>query len=164
MMMKSLWQGVVLLLLASCASAGLAQQALVPAQSDIAFTSRQMGVPVDGRFKKFGAQIAFDPKKPEASKIAFTIDLGSVSLGAVEAETELAKSDWFNTKAFPQAFFPERRNQGRRPRQVRGGRQADHQGQQPGCGGAGQPGSGQRRHHGQRRFCHQAARLQDWRR
>ena len=105
MMMKSLGQGAALLLLASCASMGLAQQALVPAQSDIAFTSRQMGVPVNGRFKKFDAQIAFDPRKPEAGKIAFTIDLASASLGASEAEAELAKPDWFNTKAFPQATF-----------------------------------------------------------
>ena len=57
------------LLAATLALAALpvfAQQALVPAQSEIVFTSRQMGVPVDGRFRKFDAQVAFDPKKPEA--------------------------------------------------------------------------------------------------
>ena len=82
-----------------------AQQKLVPAQSEIAFTSKQMGVPVEGRFKKFDAQVAFDPKKPEASKIAFAIDLASVSIGSTETEAEVAKPDWFNTKAFPQATF-----------------------------------------------------------
>jgi polyisoprenoid-binding protein YceI len=82
-----------------------AQQKLVPAQSEIAFTSKQMGVPVDGKFKKFDAQVAFDPKKPEAAKIGFTIDLASVSLGAAETEAEVVKPDWFNTKAFPQATF-----------------------------------------------------------
>ncbi len=82
-----------------------AQQKIVPAQSEIAFTSKQMGVPVDGKFKTFDAQIAFDPKKPEAAKIAFTIDLASVSFGASETEAEVAKPDWFNTKAFPQATF-----------------------------------------------------------
>ncbi|HEX3139691.1 MAG TPA: YceI family protein [Rhizobacter sp.] len=82
-----------------------AQQKLVPAQSEIAFTSKQMGVPVDGKFTKFDAQLAFDPKKPEASKIAFTVDLASVSFGAKDTETEVAKPDWFNTKAFPQATF-----------------------------------------------------------
>jgi len=64
-----------------------------------------MGVPVDGKFRKFEAEVAFDPKKPEAARIAFTIDLASVSLGAAETEAELAKADWFNTKAFPQASF-----------------------------------------------------------
>ena len=82
-----------------------AEQKLLPAQSEIAFTSKQMGVPVDGKFRKFDAQVAFDPKKPEAAKIAFTIDLASAALGTAETEAELAKPDWFNTKAFPQATF-----------------------------------------------------------
>lgn len=41
-----------------------------------------MGVPVEGRFKKFDAQIAFDPAKPDTSKIAFTVDIASATLGA----------------------------------------------------------------------------------
>ena len=82
-----------------------AQQKLLPAQSEIAFTSKQMGVPVDGKFKKFDAQVAFDPKKPEAAKIAFSIDIGSATLGSAETEAELVKPDWFNTKLFPQATF-----------------------------------------------------------
>ena len=98
------------LVLAALSFAGVsvpawAQQKLVPAQSEIAFTSKQMGVPVDGTFRKFDAQVAFDPKKPEAAKIAFTVDLASASLGAPETEAELAKADWFNTKMFPQATF-----------------------------------------------------------
>ena len=94
-----------LALLASTALPACAQQKLLPAQSEIAFTSKQMGVPVDGKFKKFDAQVAFDPKKPEVAKIGFTVDLGSASLGSSETEAELAKADWFNTKLFPQATF-----------------------------------------------------------
>jgi polyisoprenoid-binding protein YceI len=100
--MKQLLVSVALATLALAASA---QQKLVPAQSEIAFTSRQMGVPVDGKFKKFDAQIAFDPKKPEAARIAFTVDLASVTFGSSDTEAEVAKPDWFNTKAFPQASF-----------------------------------------------------------
>ncbi len=92
-------------LAAMSGTAAIAQQKLAPAQSEIAFTSKQMGVPVDGKFKKFDAQVAFDPKKPEAAKIAFTIDLASASLGAPETEAELVKPDWFSTKLFPQATF-----------------------------------------------------------
>ena len=100
--------GRVFLATALASTAALAQSAaaqLVPAQSEITFTSRQMGVPVDGRFKKFNAQVTFDPKHPETAKIALTIDLASVSLGAAEVEEEIAKPDWFNTKKFPQATF-----------------------------------------------------------
>ena len=90
--------------LAAAGAPACAQQ-VVAAQSEIAFTSKQMGVPVDGRFKKFDAQVAFDPKKPEAAKIGFTIDLASVALGVAETEAEVAKADWFDTKKFPQASF-----------------------------------------------------------
>ena len=96
---------VLTALLAGSALPARADQKLLAAQSEIAFTSKQMGVPVDGKFRKFDAQLAFDPKQPEAAKIGFTIDLASVSLGTAETEAELAKPDWFNTKSFPQASF-----------------------------------------------------------
>ena len=82
-----------------------ADQKLVPAQSDISFVSKQMGVPVEGRFKKFDAQVTFDPAKPEASKMAFTIDVASAAFGAPETDAELPKAAWFNTAKFPQATF-----------------------------------------------------------
>jgi polyisoprenoid-binding protein YceI len=87
------------------ASPAQAQQKLVPAQSEIGFVTRQMGVPVDGKFRKFDAQIAFDPKQPASAKIGFTIDLASASIGTAETEAELLKPDWFDTKKFPQATF-----------------------------------------------------------
>jgi polyisoprenoid-binding protein YceI len=81
-----------------------AQQAIVPAQSEIAFTSRQMGVPVDGKFKTFSAQVAFDPAKLASSKIAFSVDTGSADINR-EANAEVVKPTWFNVAAFPQATF-----------------------------------------------------------
>jgi len=82
-----------------------AQQKLVPTQSSIGFTTKQMGVPLDGQFKKFDAQISFDTAKPEAAKIAFTVDTGSATLGAPESDAELPKAPWFNVAKFPQAQF-----------------------------------------------------------
>lgn len=87
------------------AAPAFADQKLIPSQSQVAFTSRQMGVPVEGSFKKFDAQVTFDPKKPEAARIGITIDLASVSLGAPESEAELVKQPWFDTRKFPQATF-----------------------------------------------------------
>jgi polyisoprenoid-binding protein YceI len=87
-----------------CLSAQAAQQ-LLAAQSQIAFASKQMGVPVEGHFKKFDAQVAFDPAKPEAGKIAFAIDIASATLGVRESDAELPKADWFNAVKFPQAMF-----------------------------------------------------------
>lgn len=82
-----------------------AQQKLVPAQSEIVFVSKQMGVPVEGRFKKFDAQISFDSAKLDASKVNFTVDIASATLGAPETDAELPKATWFNTAKFPQATF-----------------------------------------------------------
>lgn len=82
-----------------------AQQKVVPAQSEIGFITRQMGVPVDGKFRRFDAQVAFDPKQPAAARIGFTIDLASASIGTAETEAELVKPDWFDTRKFPQATF-----------------------------------------------------------
>jgi polyisoprenoid-binding protein YceI len=106
-MKHSLSAVLVLATAALSAVPGLAQaqQKLVPAQSEIVFVSKQMGVPVEGRFKKFDAQLVFDPRQLATSRIGFTVDLGSASLGAAETEAELAKPGWFNTKTFPQATF-----------------------------------------------------------
>jgi polyisoprenoid-binding protein YceI len=84
--------------------AAQAQQALVPAQSEIQFVSKQMGVPVEGKFKTFSAQVTFDPAKLATSKIAFTVDTGSVDISR-EANAELPKPVWFNVAAFPKATF-----------------------------------------------------------
>lgn len=93
---------VAALVLAVSASA---QQKLVPAQSEINFSVKQMGVPLDGKFSKFDAQIAFDSKKPETGKIAFSIDLGSAAVGDAETTKELKKPEWFNYAKFPTATF-----------------------------------------------------------
>jgi polyisoprenoid-binding protein YceI len=96
---------VVAASLLSAASVAFAQQKLVPAQSEIVFVTKEMGVPVEGRFKRFDAQLTFDPARPEASKMALTVDIASATLGAPETDAELPKATWFNTAKFPQATF-----------------------------------------------------------
>ncbi|MEG0148238.1 MAG: YceI family protein [Comamonas sp.] len=90
---------------AAFSNAALADQVLVPAQSAINFEAKQMGVPLKGHFKKFDAKINFDTAKPEASKIHFSVDTGSATMGAKETDAELPKADWFNVAKFPQATF-----------------------------------------------------------
>ena len=78
---------------------------LIAPQSEIAFVSKQMGVPVEGTFKKFDAKVAFNPRKPEAGSIAFTVDTASATLGVPETDAELPRPEWFGTVKFPQATF-----------------------------------------------------------
>lgn len=80
-------------------------QKLEAAQSEIAFAIRQMGVPVEGRFTRFGGQFAFDPKKPEAAKVTLTIDASSARFGTPETDAEVPKPEWFNAPKFPQAML-----------------------------------------------------------
>ena len=92
-------------LLSGLAVPAAAQQKLVPAQSELVFVAKQMGVPITGHFQKFDAQISFDASKLATSKVAFTVDMGSGTLGTPEMDTELPKAPWFNAPKFPQATF-----------------------------------------------------------
>jgi polyisoprenoid-binding protein YceI len=100
---------VALALGAAWVTPACAQQQLLAAQSEITFTSRQMGVPVDGRFTTFDAQVSFDPKKPQAGRIALRIDMASASIGDAETMAELAKPGWFDSRRVPQATFESTR-------------------------------------------------------
>jgi polyisoprenoid-binding protein YceI len=103
--MKKMLLGVAAALALVGHAAAQTAATLVPAQSEIAFTSTQMGVPVDGTFKKFDAKIALDPKKPETGSVSLSIDTASASLGVPQTDAELAKPGWFSTAKFPQATF-----------------------------------------------------------
>jgi polyisoprenoid-binding protein YceI len=96
--------GAGLLALGTAASAQTAAT-LVPAQSEVVFVSKQLGVPVEGSFKRFSAQITLDPKKPETGKVMFTVDTASAALGIPETDAELPTAPWFNVGKFPQATF-----------------------------------------------------------
>lgn len=93
----------VLFLAALLASGPVWAQKLQPAQSEITFSIRQFGVPVEGRFTRFGGQFAFDPRKPEAARVTLHIDTASARFGAPETDAEVGKPEWFNAPKFPQA-------------------------------------------------------------
>ncbi len=78
---------------------------LLAAQSEIGFTTRQMGVPVQGKFGSFTAAIALDPKKPEAGSVAFSIDTASARFGTAELDAEVGKPEWLAAAKFPKASF-----------------------------------------------------------
>lgn len=91
----------LLVLATPCALA----QTVLPDGSEIRFVSRQMGVPVEGRFTRWQAQLSFDPKQPQATQVAFGIDTRSLAFGAADTEAEAAKPLWFDSARFPQALF-----------------------------------------------------------
>jgi polyisoprenoid-binding protein YceI len=102
---RALWAAAAALAIAGPASATEAMAKLVPGHGHIVFVTKQMGVPVEGAFKKFDAQIAFDPQKPEGGTVALQIDMGSATLGVPQSDAELPKAPWFDTARFPKAGF-----------------------------------------------------------
>ena len=103
--MKSIRSAFVLAAALAVSGVAFAQAKVVPAQSQITFAIKEMGVPVEGKFTQWTADIAFDPKKPEAGKVGFTIATGSASFGAPETDAEVPKPEWFNVAKFPNATF-----------------------------------------------------------
>lgn len=76
-----------------------------PARSTVAIVFKQMGVPVDARFKKFNAAIDYDAAKPENSRASMEIELASFDLGDPEYSKEALKKEWFDAVQFPRAAF-----------------------------------------------------------
>jgi len=98
----------VMALAAACAALAAGAQApqkIIPDKSAIRFVTKQMNVPVEGRFRSFEGAVAFDPAKPAATKAEFEVDLGSIDLGNAEGETEAKRKAWLDVQAFPRAKF-----------------------------------------------------------
>lgn len=93
------------LLLAAPLASAAEFTVLRPQQSSVTFVSKQMGVPVEGSFRKFTARIAIDPARPEAGKAHIDIDLAGIDTGSAEADAEVAGKAWFDTKNHPVASF-----------------------------------------------------------
>ena len=102
--MKHFAIAIVLLLLAYDASA-LEYNQVQLNQSKVSFGYKQMGVPMEGRFGKFSAQVAFDPDKPGSAHARIDITLASVDSGSSDADESVQGKLWFDTKNYPLASF-----------------------------------------------------------
>ncbi|MFM0416563.1 YceI family protein [Paraburkholderia aromaticivorans] len=74
-------------------------------KSTVIATTKQMNVPVDGKFRKFSAQLTFDPAKPTAGSANVSIDTGSYDLGADDYNKQAQGKEWFDSAAYPAATF-----------------------------------------------------------
>ena len=74
-------------------------------KSTIAFISKQMNVPVEGKFGKFSVQLAFDVAKPSEGRVQVELELASIDTGSEEANDEVKAKGWFDVKNHPSARF-----------------------------------------------------------
>ena len=98
-------KGLLLASLLASAVAGAVPLKTDPAKSSVTATFKQMGVPVEAKFKQFTAQIDYDAAKPAASKATVEIQTASLDLGDPDYNKEVTKKEWFNTAQFPKASF-----------------------------------------------------------
>lgn len=89
-----------------CAAAGAVEYRQVQAgASSVAFTYAQMGVAMEGKFKNFTAQLAFDPARPEHARATIEIDIASIDTGMEDANEEVVGKQWFDVRTYPAASF-----------------------------------------------------------
>lgn len=80
-------------------------QPVVYEKSEIRFVSKQMGMEVEGRFRRWKATVDWRPGDLAQSRADFDIDLASIDLASEESEAEVRRADWFDTARFPTATF-----------------------------------------------------------
>ncbi|BCK87362.1 protein YceI [Sideroxyarcus emersonii] len=93
-----------LILLTSPAGAAEFRQ-VQPSESAVTFGFTQMGVPLEGKFNQFSAQIYFDPAKLAKAQARIDINVSSIDTGSAEGNEEVVGKKWFNAKDYPTASF-----------------------------------------------------------
>jgi polyisoprenoid-binding protein YceI len=103
--MKALLRSLIASLGMLLVAGPLCAQGVAVDKSDIRFVSKQMGVNVEGRFRKWKANVVFLPKELAKSKAELEIELLSIDLASEDSEKEVTGKEWFDTARFPVARF-----------------------------------------------------------
>jgi len=77
----------------------------VDAGSKLSFQGKMNGDGFTGIFRRWSADIRFDPKALAASKAIVTIDVASAATGDADRDQALPTPDWFAAQRFPKATF-----------------------------------------------------------
>lgn len=75
------------------------------AASKIAFASSFDGQGFTGSFKRWDANVRFDPKDLAHSSAVVTVDMASAVTGDPDRDAALPDPKWFSTAAYPKATF-----------------------------------------------------------
>lgn len=73
--------------------------------SRVAARASQMGVPIEGEFRRIQADLDFDPASPATGSAKVRIEVGSFDLGDEELNQELRRAEWFDAGQHPVATF-----------------------------------------------------------
>ena len=115
MKISNLFKILMLLTLVSSEAVWATPLKIDTAKSTVSAVFKQIGVAVESRFMKFGAQIDFDAASPDTSKASVDIDIASFDLGDPDYNREVLKKEWFNAAQFPKASFVSTKIRGNGP-------------------------------------------------
>ncbi len=90
---------------AAATQAALSPDWAVQPGSRLGWTTQWSGTPIQGSFKRWTAQIRFDPDDLAAAKIAVEVDLASSGSGDASRDESIQGPQFFNTAAHPKARF-----------------------------------------------------------
>jgi polyisoprenoid-binding protein YceI len=98
---------VLLAFLLAAPAASLASPAhwTVDPTSKLLFQGRVNGDGFTGAFRRWSANIVFDPKALGASKAVVTVDVTSAATGDADRDQALPGADWLACQRFPKAVF-----------------------------------------------------------
>jgi polyisoprenoid-binding protein YceI len=74
-------------------------------RSRLGFSGTQTGTRFEGAFKRYDAQIQFDPAHPQSGHARIVIDVASASTGDTQRDEAMPGADWFDVKDYPKAVF-----------------------------------------------------------
>jgi polyisoprenoid-binding protein YceI len=74
-------------------------------KSAIAFTIKNAGLKVDGRFDSYTVALAFDPQNLSLTRIEAELNAISINTGINGRDNHLKKQEFFNVAKFPQVLF-----------------------------------------------------------
>jgi len=89
----------------SLAAAQTAPRWLAGRDSTLTFIATQQGAAFEGQFETFEADVQFAPDQLDASRIAVTVDTGSVNTRHADRDEALRAPEFFNVMRWPQARF-----------------------------------------------------------
>jgi polyisoprenoid-binding protein YceI len=82
------------------------QWALDPGHSAVGFSVRHLTITnVRGEFAKFRGNVAYDPDRPEATRIEATIEVASLDTREPKRDTDLRSSLFFDAETYPEMSF-----------------------------------------------------------
>jgi len=87
------------------AHADLVKYEMIKNKSSLKFFAIGNNVPVEGKFNEFTADIQFDSKNTEKSKITVEVNTSSVEVRVGEAQNSIKLPQWLSVEAFPKAVF-----------------------------------------------------------